>query len=749
MIGKTISHYKILEKLGEGGMGVVFKAQDLRLRRSVALKFLSPAITADAGAKERFIQEAQAASSLDHPNICTIHEINETEDGQLYIVMACYDGETLAEKIRRGALPVSAAVDITGQIARGLAKAHQKGMVHRDIKPANVLITVEGIIKILDFGLAKLAGAARITRAGWTPGTAAYMSPEQAFGGDIDQRTDIWSLGVVFYEMLAGFPPFKGEYEQALVYSIMNEEPAPLLAIRPEIPPALEQLVLKTMAKDPVLRFTDADELVDALTLCSLKSETAGRRPVPVAGQGLPSIAVLPFVNMSADPENEYFSDGLAEDIIDALTQVPGLRVMARTSAFSFRNQQTDVREIGSRLNVRHILEGSVRRSGSRIRVTAQLVTASDGYHLWSQRFDCELTDVFAIQDEISQAIVDKLRLKLTANRPLVRRHTENPAVYDLCLKARYRLLRMTPEGREAGRRYCEQAIALDPECALAQVILAESCLWRAFWGEIEPRQAFSKAKTAALEALRLDDEIADAHSALGTVLGSGEFNWQGAECEFDRALELSPSAAAIRYDYAWCYAMWYLLPQGRVEQAASEMQRALELDPLDPFYNSLLGNLLFTMRQYEQAAVQLQHTIALDPTLSFAHWFLAISWRQMGRMDEAIAAAEKANQYSGGSALTLGTLCSLYGMAGRCVEARQLLEELLGRLQSGYVPAAAFAWAYSGLGETDKALEWIERSIDQRDPTLVTALKCAPSYDRLRALPIFPVLLQRMNLEM
>jgi serine/threonine-protein kinase len=460
------------------------------------------------------------------------------------------------------------------------------------------------------------------------------------------------------------------------------------------------------------------------------------------------SIAVLPFENLSADKENEYFSDGLAEDILDALTQVPGLRVMARTSAFAFRGKEADVREIGARLSVEHILEGSVRRVGSRIRVTAQLVKASDGYHLWSQRFDREMIDVFAIQDEISQAIVEKLRVRLAADRPLIKRYTENLAAYDLCLKARYHLLKMTPEGREAGRRYCEQAIALDPNYALAHVILAESCFWSAFWGSTDPREAFSRAKSAALEALRLDDTIADAHSALGTVLGSGEFDWHGAEREFGRALELSPSSAIVRYDYAWCYAMWFLVPLGRVEQATFEMRRALELDPLDPFYNSLLGCLLHFSRQFKPAIVQLQHAIDLDPTFSFSYWFLSITYGQIGQLDEAIAAAEKANQFSGGNALMLGTLGRLYGRAGRIVEARQLLEELTARHRSSYVPACALAWAYMGVGELEKGMEWIGRSIEQRDPVTVTSLKITPTYDLLRSHPLYLALLRKMNLE-
>ena len=470
--------------------------------------------------------------------------------------------------------------------------------------------------------------------------------------------------------------------------------------------------------------------------------------PSPASALPEKSIAVLPFINLSQEKEQEYFSDGLAEDIIDALTQVPGLRVMARTSSFAFRGKEQDVREIGLRLNVKTILEGSVRRAGNRIRVTAQLVQVGDGYHLWSQRFDREMTDVFAIQDEISQAIVEKLRLRLEKNRPMVKRYTENLAAYDLCLKARYYLLKMTPEGREAGRRYCEQAIAFDPNYALAHVMLAESYFWSAFWGSVDPREAFAKAKSAALEALRLDDTIADAHSALGTVLGSGEFDWPGAEREFRRALELDPSSTAVRYDYAWCYAMWFLLPLGRVEQALAEMRRALELDPLDPFYNSLLGCLLGYARQFEPAVTQLRRAVDLDPTFFFSHWLLSVAYRMNGQLDEAIAAAEKANELSGGNALTLGALGAVYAVAGRAAEARQLLGELTARRKLTYVPASALSFVYGGLGELESTLEWIATGIEERDPIIVTPIKIAPNYDRLRSHPAFQALLRKMNLE-
>jgi serine/threonine protein kinase len=481
MIGKTISHYKILEKLGEGGMGVVYKAEDTKLKRTVALKFLPSELTRNAAAKDRFVREAQAASALDHPNICTIYEIDETDDGQMFIAMAFYMGTTVQRKIESGPLEPSEALDIAIQVAQGLSKAHEMSIAHRDIKPANLMITGDGVVKIVDFGLAKLAGRAKLNGAGTILGTVAYISPEQAHGEEIDHRTDIWSLGVVLYEMICGQLPFKGEYEQAVIYSITNEEPEPLTRLRPDIPIELEKIVNKALAKRSDLRYQVAFEILNDLR--KFKKEFESTKEKPSSTKHRSSIAVLPFINLSADPEQNYFCDGVAEEIINSLTHLEGLRVVARTSAFSFRGREIDIREIGNKLNVETLLEGSVRKAGSQVRITAQLVNVADGYHIWSERYDrnigelCCPEDIFAIQDEISLAIVDNLKVKLFGKEKakLMKRHTEDVDAYSLYLKGRYFWNKRTEESLGKAVKHFEQALERDSGYARAYAGLSDS----------------------------------------------------------------------------------------------------------------------------------------------------------------------------------------------------------------------------------------------------------------------------------
>jgi eukaryotic-like serine/threonine-protein kinase len=734
VIGRTIAHYAIVEKLGEGGMGVVYKARDTHLDRFVALKVLPPEKVADAERKRRFVREAKAASALNHPNIITIHDIDQ-ESGTDFMAMEYVPGQTLSRLIARGLAPKD-AVKYAIQITDALVAAQAAGIIHRDLKPANVMVTEAGLVKVLDFGLAKLTewGESEATRTltaeGMVVGTCAYMAPEQAEGRAVDARSDLFSFGAVLYEMLSGRRAFAGPSNLATLTAVLHNEPAPLGG---GAPAELERIVMRCLRKNPEEQYASACEVKQAL-------EEAALTPA-----SLPSIAVLPFANLSADKENEYFSDGLAEDIIDALTRLPGLRVIARTSAFAFRGKDVDVSEIGAKLKVATILEGSVRKAGSRIRVTAQLIKAADQSHLWSERYDREMTDVFAIQDQISQAIVEKLRVRLEGDRPLVKRQTENLEAYNLFLRGRHCILRGTQESLAKGKEYLEQAIALDPDYALAYAGMAEFYWMSAFWGLRDPKQFLPKAKSAAVEAASRDDTLAEVHALSGVVRGTVDFDWVGAEQEFRRALELSPASPIIRYKYGF----FFLRPMGRLDEALSELRRAVELDPLSATYNICLAYLYYAREQYDLAIAQQRRAMDLDPGWYMPHWLLAIQYGNMGMFEEAIASGQKASELSGRNAPAVGILAWAYGLAGRPSEARALLEQLTTLRRTTYVPPFAMVAVFRGLGEVDQALEWLEKGVEERDLLVVTALRSEPTYKTsFRGHPRYQALLRKMNLD-
>ncbi len=711
---KTIAgKYKILAELGRGGMGVVYKAEDTRLRRTVALKFLHPDLIRDQEAKERFIQEAQAAAALDHPNICTVHEVDESGD-QTYIAMAYVEGQSLKERIKNGPLDLDEALDIASQAAQGLLAAHKKGIIHRDIKPANIMLTEEGLAKIMDFGLAKLAWGVDLTKTDAVMGTVAYMSPEQAAGESVDRHTDIWSLGCVLYEMLAGRRPFKRAPSQAAVYSILNEEPEPILRLRKDLPGGVEKILKTCLQKEPFDRYKDMRALLSDLKSVDRMERTQTIR-AGAAREEPPSIAVLPFVNMSADPEQEYFCDGLAEELINSLTKIKDTKVVARTSAFAFKGQTIDVREIGRRLNVEKVLEGSVRKSGNKLRITAQLINVADGYHLWSEKFDREMEDIFAIQDEISLAIVDNLKVKLLKKEEeaLLKRYTEDPEAYNLYLKGIYFLRMYTTEGFQEAIKYFELTLQKDPNYALAYYGLSEVFYAISYWGNVPPHEAYPKAKEFAKKAIEMDEEIGEAHAALGLVYTFYDWNWKEAERELTMALELNPSSAIIHLSHSW-----FLSLTEKHQEAITEAKRAQELDPLSPLILSSIGLACIYGSQYDKAIDELKAGMILAPDFYLMHYYLGLAYRGKSLQKEAIAEMERAVDLSNAPWPAL-MLAANYFESDLIDRGESLLQSLEQRVRKEYMPSLGFAYIYFLRGDLDKACHWLERGCKEKDSFL------------------------------
>ena len=736
LTGKTIGHYLVLEALGQGGMGVVYKARDTRLGRLAALKVLRPGSETGAEATRRFLREAQTASALNHPNILTIYEIG-TDAGLDYIAMELVEGGTLAGLIASGPLPAERALRLAAQVADALAVAHAASIVHRDLKPSNIMMPASDRVKVVDFGLAKLTGAAQsasetttaLSTAGAIVGTAPYISPEQASGSGVDARSDLFSLGTILYEMLAGRMPFHGDSAVGTLAAVLKDTPAPIPGIRP----AVARLVDRCLCKDPADRFQSAAELKAAIEDCL----------APPRGADAPSIAVLPFTNMSGVKEDDYLCEGLAEEIIDALTRIQGLRVIARTSAFAVGRMGLDVREAGLRLDVNTILEGSVRRAGPRVRVTAQLVSTSDGAHVWSERYDRELTDVLQLEDEIAQAIAARLRVELAGAGRRQPPAVANAEAHIAYLEGRHYFARGTPDGQARAMACYERATSLDPGFALAYDSLAELYWYLGFFGNAPPREAFAVSTFHALRALELDDHLAQTHALLGMLRKELDYNWPEVHREYRRAMQLNPESPLVRLRYA----LSGLMPLGRVSEALAEIEGVLRTDPLSLLVRWWAAIMAYLCRQPDRMVEEGRHMVALDPAHFLGHWALGVGLSEVGASSDAVASLEKAHDLSGGVPITLGFLAYGCGRAGRSDDARRLLERAETLATAAYMPPSTFALGYIGLGDWDAALHWMDKAIDARDPIIVP-IKTFPFLDPIRGDARFQALLKKMRLE-
>jgi serine/threonine protein kinase len=745
MIGKTLSHYRILGRLGEGGMGVVYKAKDTKLKRTVALKFLSTQALGSQEEKIRFVNEAQTAAALDHPSICTVHEIDEA-DGQTFIAMAYIEGLSLKDKIQSGPLRLDQALEITIQVAEGLQEAHGKGIVHRDVKSGNIMITPKGQAKIMDFGLAKIAGDRLAPRDETTSGTVAYMSPEQASRGRIDLRTDIWSLGVVLYEMVAGQLPFKGNYSEAVIYSILNEEPISIKELHPKVPVELERILNKALAKSPDERYQQInDMLVDLRSVRNqLKSGIFAEGTARTKPQ--PSIAVLPFVDMSSQKDQEYFCDGMAEELINALTKIEKLQVASRTSAFQFKGKAHDIHEVGKKLKVQTVLEGSVRKARNRLRITAQLVDVADGYHLWSEKYDRDMEDIFAIQDEISLAIVERLKVKLLGGekKNLVKRYTDNIEAYNLYLKGRYFWSKRTEQGLKKGIEYFKRAIKKDAHYALAYAGLADSYSLLCSYHILSPEESIPRAETAAKRAMQIDDSLAEAYEALAHVRILYDWNWSESQQEFKRAIQVNPGFATAHQRYSLL-----LTVMGQLDEAIAQIKQAQELDPLSLIINTDVALIFYIARQYDRAIEQSRNVIDMDPNFGVAHFVLGLALEQKKSYKGAIAELQKGISASGGITVMTGALGHAYAVSGNRDKALRVLDELKELSRRRYVSPYTIASIYVGLGEKGQALEWLQKAYEDRSVWLIHLhLKVDPRLDSLRPDPRLKALLKKMGLE-
>jgi len=750
--GSTLAdRYEVIEDLGKGGMARVYKAFDKEVEEKVALKLLKPEIVADESTIKRFRNELKFARRIAHKNVCRMYDLSK-EGGTYFITMEYVPGEDLKSSIKRmGPLSSGKALFIAKQVCEGLAEAHRLGVVHRDLKPQNIMIDTDGNARIMDFGIARSIKAKGITAEGMMIGTPDYMSPEQAEGREIDHCSDIYSLGVILYEMVTGTIPFEGDTPISIAIKHKTDKPRDPREINPQISDDLSSLILRCMEKKKENRYQKVEEILSEL----IKIE----KGIPTTKKVLPkkepeeekmaemkrkrSIAVLPFADLSPKKDQEYFCDGMADAIIGKLSQLEKLKVISRTSVMRYKKEDKNIKEIGEELDVATILEGTIQKEKDRIRIRAQLINVEDGFHLWAEIYDRKLESVFDMQDEISQAIVSKMEIKLVGEEKalLVKRYTENVEVYGLYMKGRHFWNKRSEAGLKKSIDYFEQAIEADPNYALAYAGLADAYNMLVGYGLLPPKEAFSKAKSAAIKALEIDDTLAEAHASLALIKQVYDYDWSGSEQEFKRAIELNSNYAVAH--------QWYgilLRDMGRFDEGLEEIRKAKELDPLSLPINTDLGEIFYHSRQFDQAIEQCKKTLEIDANFHWAHAVLGKAYLQKYAFKEAIAELKKAVSLLAGSLEYLAGLALAYALAGKKDKALEILEEIHKRSKQTYVSWFEIALAYAGLKKNNKAFDCLEKSYEERSFEM-KSVKIEPVLDSLRSNSRFTALLKKMGL--